>query len=183
MVVAMSDVTSGKAWRSAREEGIPIRFPSGNVARIRPMETDFFVLHGKIPDDLSESVIKMMNGSPERPDIPVDKILDTMKDQWVPFLNQLCTYAFVNPKVVSDPQGDDEISVDDIAYTDKLVVYRLFSLPAQTLRKFREKQVGDVASVEPQSNDVPESQPDDEHQSVGEPTNGNARLLDGASIR
>ena len=183
MVATMDlEVTSGKAWREAREIGFAIRFPSGNVARIRPMEVDFFILNGRMPDDLAEEVVKLINGNSVKLELPAVQVVDTVRDQWVPFLNQLCKYAFISPKVVDTPQADDEISVDDIAYTDKVVLYRMFGFPAQVLRKFREKQTGDVAVVESQSDNVPAPQPVAGNKRVGITADGDAGHVDGASI-
>lgn len=145
--------TSGKEWRKAREEGVEITFPSGRVAAIRPIEVDHFLLTGgHIPDFLTPIVLDMINGKSYMMDMPLHEQLEKSKD-FLTFLNELSKAAFVNPKVVDDPQADDEISVDDLTYGEKTIVYRFFSRPAEVLRRFRDSWAKSVAFVDVAQND------------------------------
>lgn len=139
--------TSGKEWRKAREEGFEIRLPSGNVADLRPVEADFFLRVGRIPDALAPLINEMISGVAYKLEIPPVEQLEKGRE-WIGFLNELCTYAFVTPKVVEAPQADDEISVDDICYLDKYAVYQNFTLPAHKLKTFREAQIKSLATLE-----------------------------------
>ncbi len=145
--------TSGKEWRKAREEGVEITFPSGRVAAIRPIEVDHFLLAGgHIPDFLTPIVLDMINGKGYMMELPLHEQLEKSKD-FLMFLNELAKAAFVNPKVVDDPQADDEISIDDLTYGDKTIVYRFFSRPAEVLRRFRDSWAKSVAFVDAPQND------------------------------
>lgn len=155
-------VTSGKEWRKAREEGIPFDFPSGNKANLRPIEADFFVRVGRIPDVLAPLVNEMISGQDYEIKMPPMEELEKKKE-WVEFLNELCTYAFVSPKVVAAPQAEDEISVDDLSYVDKYFVFTKFSLPAHRLRGFRQAQAESVAVVEPSANNGRTGEPATAH--------------------
>lgn len=139
--------TSGKMWRKAREEGFEILFPSGNTAMIRPVEADFFLRVGRIPDALAPLMNTIISGDSYKLEIPPIEELEKKKG-WVDFLNQLVTYAFVTPKVVENPQADDEISVDDLSYLDKFFIYQRFTLPASKLRGFRKEQTEPVVIVD-----------------------------------
>ena len=139
--------TSGKEWRKAREEGIETLLPSGATANLRPVEADFFLRVGHVPDALAPLINTIISGDSYKLEIPPVEQLEKGKE-WIGFLNELCTYAFVAPKVVEAPQADDEISVDDICYLDKFAVYQKFSLPAHKLRTFRQAQAQSVATME-----------------------------------
>lgn len=139
--------TSGKEWRKAREEGFEFVLPSGNTANLRPVEADFFVRVGHIPDILAPLINTMISGKEYLIEMPPMEELEKKKE-WIEFLNELCTYAFVTPKVVETPQADDEISIDDLSYPDKWSVYTKFSLPAKRLQEFREAQVKSLATLE-----------------------------------
>src|SRR5882724_1379832 len=90
--------TSAEQWRKARKVGIEYEFPSGNIARIRPIEVDFFFRIGHIPTPLVDVVIKIINGQTQSLTIPVSEQVEQTKE-WTIFLNELCHYAFVSPSV------------------------------------------------------------------------------------
>lgn len=124
-----------------------MQFPSGNTAMIRPIQADFFLRVGRIPDALAPLMNTIISGGSYELDIPPLEELEK-KRGWIDFLNQLVTYAFVTPKVVENPQADDEISVDDLSYLDKFFVYQHFTLPAAKLRTFREEQAEPVVTMD-----------------------------------
>lgn len=148
-------VTSGAEWRKAREEGFEVSFPSGAVFALRPIEIDFFLTHGNIPDEITPMVLKYINGDSVHFEIPAPEQLEKARNEWIPFLNRLATFALVNPKVVENPQADDEISVDDLSYNDKLFIYAFFAQPARRMRQFREQQTGALALVDNATGNLP----------------------------
>jgi hypothetical protein len=141
-------VTSGKTWREAREKGIEIELISGNSVALRPIELDFFLRVGHVPSALASVLNDAINGKAYKLEVPEQERAE-QSEEWIKFLNELVTFAFVNPKVVDAPQADDEISIDDVSYQDKLEVYGFFTRPARMLRSFRDKQTGNVAVVAP----------------------------------
>ena len=141
--------TSGKEWRKAREQGIPTVFPSGAEADIRPVEVDFFLLAGKVPDILAPLINKMIAGEENyKIALPPSEQIEK-HTEWVAFLRDLCTYAFVHPQVVAAPQSDDEIAFEDIALVDKLFLFARFANPAHRIKRFRANQAEPVATMEP----------------------------------
>lgn len=141
-------MTRRDEWRAKREQGVPLVLPEyGDEVRIRPMDATFFLRTGRIPDYLAQTVDDLINNSLNQVPIP-PKITSDKTAEWLKWLDDLVTYALVSPKVVSTPQADDEIAIDDIGYTDKLFIYRFFGQPAQVLRTFRQTQSKSVEVVD-----------------------------------
>jgi hypothetical protein len=168
-------MTTRKEWREKRDQGVEILLPEyGDVVRIRPMDATFFLRTGRIPDYLAQTVDELINNSLNQVPVP-PKITSDKTVEWMKWLDELVTYAMVSPKVVSTPQADDEISIDDIGYTDKLSIYRWFGQPAQVLRAFRAAQVKSVANVDVAKNNGHTPVTSAEDQVLVFPTAGDAR--------
>jgi hypothetical protein len=151
--------TTASQWRAKREQGVELELPEyGDMVRIRPMDATFFFKTGRIPDYLSTVVDDLINNRIKQ--VPVPPIVDTEKTvEWLKWLDELVTYALVSPKVVATPQTDDEITIEDIGYTDKLHIYRFFGQPAATLRFLRDQKSQSVAAVaDPKRNGRPAEQ-------------------------
>lgn len=150
-------ITTASVWREAREQGVEVLFPSGNSAVLRPVDVAFFVRVGRIPsvftaliNDLIEGKVGVTNHLPDEAKMH--------PQEWIEFLNQLVAAAFVHPRIVDVPlgeerevgipQGEDEISIDDVAYSDKIFVYGLFTRPAHMLKRFREIQIQSLQRVQ-----------------------------------
>ena len=145
---------------------VEMRLPSGLVALIRPVDVDFFVRVGRVPSMLAGTINQALDGTLTVKELADKKVPDeATRDnrEWITFLNQLTVCTFVPPRIVDvpmddgrevkSPQGEDELSIDDVSYGDKIYIYGLFTLPAQILRRFHQKQVERLASVEaPASN-------------------------------
>lgn len=175
-------VSSGKAWREAREQGIEFKFPdSGEIAALRPIDVGLFVLTADIPDVLVKDVLNIINNKPTQLQLPPQEEIEQSKS-WLKFLDDLTIFAFVNPKVVSDPQTDNEISVEDVCYADKLQLFLLFSQPVRILRRFREYQNKPVAALVPTANDADQAEQVVGDKSVGKPDNRNARHVDRVAV-
>jgi hypothetical protein len=176
--------TPVKAWTEAREQGIELQFPSGNIAAIRPLEVDFFLSVGHIPDVLIPVVTKMINGDPVKKEefaMPAFEEIEK-SEQWRTFLNELVAYGFVTPGASLTPK-EDQISVWDVSYGDKLYLYGFFGRPAALLRSFRQFQIDALANVAAAASNENTSQPNSGDQRVGKQDIGHARQLDSASIR
>lgn len=178
-------VTDAKTWRQAREVGTEVQFAvSGFTASIRPVEADFFLLQdeGGIPNAIMQSVLEIMDLKPRK--LPEAEKVEKDKD-WISFLNRLCVYTFVSPvcKGHGEPLGDGEISVDDIPYGDKVLLYRLFATPARVLTGFRqEQQKRTLATLgtEPTVSQAPQST--DENKQLGSQEDGSTGLVDKLAV-
>lgn len=155
--------TSASEWRKKREAGIEIEFPDyGDVVAIRPMDETFFFKQGMIPDFLAPAVEELIaSGEMQMP--KPDKT-----EKWLTWLDELVKWAFVSPKVVDAPHGDDEISIDEVSYADKVFLYGLFGRPAYTLRQFRDKQKQLVSALDAAKNNGHSTKQAAERSKVGE---------------
>lgn len=135
--------TPAAQWRKPREEGVNITLLSGNTATIRPVALDVLVSSGKLPDLLTPIAAQTLWRERDPQDIA--DAADTAK-QYADLINAVIPAAFLYPKVVEEPEADDEIALDDIEFGDKVQVFNLATAGALTLRKFRERQVANVES-------------------------------------
>ena len=62
-------------------------------------------------------------------------------------LRIVCTAALLQPKIVDDPQADDEISIDDLEDGEQRFIFDLALLEATQLSRFCERQAGHVEPV------------------------------------
>jgi len=153
-------VTSAKERREKRDAGIELQFPEyGDVVAIRPLDEGFFLQAGMIPDFLAPVVQELIGTG--KVSLPTPE----KNEKWLAFLDMMVKYAYLHPKVVDQPQGDDEISIEDVGYIDKTFLYGFFGSPANILRAFRARQIESLATLDAAKNNghfskqVPESEP------------------------
>lgn len=148
--------TRGIDWRKPREEGYLLALPSGesllpsgNFARIRPVALDVLLRQGTIPDLLTPFVAKMIYEGVDTKELDallsVEKLAE-QSDEMLALIDAICIAAFLEPRIVADPQADDEIAIEDVELADRGTVFSLAVLPANDLRRFLERQ---ASSVEP----------------------------------
>lgn len=159
--------TTSKEWREKRAKGIEITLPEyGDVVSIRPMDAGFFFLAGRIPDFLAPIISQILAGKAWQMDVPETPTPEKQKE-WLDWLDELVRYTFVSPKVVDNPQADDEISIEEVSYSDKLFLYSWFGRPAQVLRRFRDAQTKPLAIVDAPKNDGENAVESDEGSETG----------------
>lgn len=141
-------ITTVAEMRAKRARGIEFTLPEyGDVVWMRPMDAEFFYKSGRIPDFLASTVEDMIKGSQYQMVVPENKTPDETT-KWLAWLDELVKWTIISPKVVDDPQADDEIGVDEIGYADKIAIYSWFGRPAQALRFFRDQQAKPVGFVD-----------------------------------
>ena len=133
--------TSGTEWRRLREEGEPVELPSKHVACLRPISLLLLLERGKVPDTLSGMVSQLIlkGGKPAA-------TLETYQD-FAELISWVCHIAFIEPRIVDDPQEDNEISIDDVGFEDRVFVFNWAQKEVQYLMPFRPEPSGDVADV------------------------------------
>lgn len=152
--------TSGAQWRKNREEGELIQLPfSGYLVSIRTVQPDALLRLGKIPQVLSSLVLDVIYDRGD--DDKFEKFLTTPEDQqealqMLESLRVVCTAALLSPRIVENPQADDEISIEDMDLGDRSFIFRLAFAPAEALTTFRYKPPSDVAVM---ANGVGDPQP------------------------
>jgi len=123
--------TSGRQWRKNREEGWLEVLPSGNVVRLKSISLLDFMERGEISDPLSASVADMLGGkSKDVADFENFK-------QFAGLAAFVCKKAFMSPKIVDDPQADDEISILDVDFGDQRYVFNEVQKEIVMLAPFR----------------------------------------------
>lgn len=136
--------TSGREWRKAREEGELFPLPSGAVVRIRPVSIERLIAGGHFPDALTAEAQKVLFEQQEREEEP--DLAALFRDSEAIY-NVVCKAALVEPRIVDDPQADDEIGIDDLSYQEKEAVYRTAQQPAMQLRRFCQRQIERLEAV------------------------------------
>jgi len=134
-------VTSGKEWRGEREEGRLKRLPSGKVVQLGKIRLRDLMTQGELPNPLMPHVIKMMGGKKWEAESEAD--VQFLFD----LLDFVCIKGFVEPKIVEEPEADDEISVRDVDFEDQLFVFDYVQSEIRFLTPFRPKRGADVAAV------------------------------------
>lgn len=137
----MSNKITWSTVRKQRLEGIEVTLPSGLTARLRPVNLDDLIYAGQIPDALTSMVNKMLNQNiattQDKPTADfADNPLETARDV-LQYYAVICKSVFVYPRVVDDPQGDDEISFLDVLPEDREFVVTWAEEPQSRLSNFR----------------------------------------------
>ena len=162
--------TTGATWREPRQQGVPVQLPSGNIARLRPVEPQRLLAQGEIIDILTPLVAKMLFQGADASAETIAQVLgDAAGDgdnvaQLQDAAGKLadlervcdivCKAAFVDPCVVDEPTAANEIGPDDIELADKVHVFTLALRGAAALRHFRYEPNADVESVPDEQGDA-----------------------------
>jgi hypothetical protein len=142
-------VTSGSEWLKNREEGELVQLPySGRLVRVRTVRPDMLLRQGKIPNPLATLMVNMIYSKGGE----LDAFLNDQENidaamEMLESLRVVCTAGLVAPRIVDDPVGDDEISIDDIELPDRSFIFRLVFVRADALKNFRYKPPTDVEIV------------------------------------
>lgn len=158
-------VTTPQSWRDSHACSV-ILPECGNEVLIRPMDAWFFFKTGKIPNFLAGTVQGMIEGTIRRAEMPQEMDAEKTREFYL-WLDELVKFCFVEPKVVDEPKGDDELGIDEIGRTDKLFIYYLFGSPANVIRNFRERQEQSVALVDAPKANGHTPQPSLAHTALG----------------
>jgi len=143
--------TRGIDWRKPREEGFLLALPSGNTVRIRSVALDVLLRQGKVPDLLTPFIAKTIYDGVDTKQLDEMLSIENLaeqSDEMLALIDAICVAAFLEPRIVDDPQAEDEISIEDVELADRGTVFSLAMLPANDLRRFLDRQ---AASLEPVS--------------------------------
>lgn len=154
-----------KQWRKNRVR--EITFPSGGIAEVRTVSVTSMIMNdGSIPDTLYEFMLDGVgqNGSANLASLNGNsrETLQSMVD----LQNQVARDAFVSPRIVDEPDYDnDEIHIDDVSDADKGFLLGWLmggGDPADALARFLEgQQAGGMGSAQGMPGVLPASKPDD----------------------
>lgn len=134
--------SNGKSrWKPVTME---VKLPSGNVALLRPLGFDLVLQQARIPDFLTPMIVKAFKGEDASDAFKLDEFVQAQ--EFFEFLDRLCVLAFVSPRIVPEPAGEDEIALTDLDFIDKQWVMNAMGQPPEWLATFRPKSSQDVRS-------------------------------------
>lgn len=144
------EVTPGAAFRAMREQGVVQTLPSGRVVRMRTVTPDRLLRLGHIPDILTPFALGLLYG--KDPDVEAVQFLQPREQaqEAIAMLDSIavvCRAALVSPRVVDDPQAEDEIAIEDLTIDERGWVFRLALWPAEMLKSFRFQPSGNVETL------------------------------------
>lgn len=162
MTLDTPKIVSGRAWRRAREEGVPVELRPDWFVMMRPVTVDVLIRRGKIPMSLAGVATKrFQSGEGEFYEAPIDPNNPlAMTTELIAFATDVAREMFINPRIVDEAVSDDEIQPDDLTTADLGVILMLIDQPAEVLRQFRYKREGNVESVAAAEVHTSSSQPD-----------------------
>jgi len=131
--------TSGKQWKNTVE----ITLPSGYTVEMRPLGYDLILKCDHVPDVITALVVRAFKG--DNAGLEVNEFKQAQ--EYVEFLDTCCELCFVSPKVVQSPEGEDEISTDDIEFDDKVAVFGFLGKSRRWLELFRSEQIANVQAL------------------------------------
>jgi hypothetical protein len=138
--------TSPLVWRKPYTEGELVEFPSGNIARVKPMSLDTLIRLGRVPNVLLGLIATDLIGKTEA-EAPLST--EEVTAELIKMMDTLVLTMFMEPRAVEEDPGEDEISVDMVSLEDKQFLMQLVLDGSHKLRSFRPGQVEPVAVVPP----------------------------------
>lgn len=176
--------TSATSWAAPYQEGVVVGFPSGNLARIRPITFETFLRIGHIPDPLTSFMIEIMDGGKyadgklKMPDLHSKQ----QWEEWFSLLNSICVSCFVEPQVVlpsDDPLPPGSVITDMISYEDKLHLYACLGASIERLKAFFLRSAERVATVAASTGNAQGRIANHADRGMGDEPTGDAGHLDG----
>lgn len=144
-------LTPAAEFRRMREQGETVTIaPTGRRVRMRTVKPATLLREGHIPDMLAELVIGILYGKITEEQYQAFFSLNERKEHALELAESLrvvCAAALLEPRVVEDPQADDEIHIDDLEQGEQRFIFDLAFLEASGLRRFRHLQETDVEPV------------------------------------
>jgi len=137
--------TSGSEWRDRMTAGVLVRLPSGNLARVRGVQPSVVIRSGRLPDSLTPLIVDVMDGKSDEESWKPKTVAELA--DYVTFMDLICECAMVSPRIVADPQADDEIGIGHLDGEDKNFLVELMGVSTRRLESFRNEQTSDVEPV------------------------------------
>lgn len=134
----LTRATPAVEWRMAQL----VRFPSGNVARLRQVSIINMIAFGRIPNALLETAKEFAG-----PGVDINERVNDPEQfaEFVRFTHFVAEQAFVEPRLVIDPQQEPqegEISILDLSDGDLMFVVNWTQGRARSLEPFRAEREG-----------------------------------------
>lgn len=144
--MAKPTIVSGKELRRAREEGTDVPLSTSGVwVTLRPVPLDKLLLSGDIPDFLTGIAASVV----VEPNAEVPGLQDNLEvaRRYIELINLIVPLALVHPRIVDDPQSDDECLLEDFSLVERGEILTLSMQPTKVLERFRDEQVRRLAAL------------------------------------
>ncbi len=141
------EVTPVNEWLEPFTNGVVVELPSKHKIKMKPVAIDELLRMGKIPDMLSSLAARSLWEG-----VPIDTVMDnnfqTAKDL-TELMSIILPCCIVYPPIYS---GEDElpegmIKLEHLSVIDKLAIFQLALQPVDELKRFRNKQIGNVVNI------------------------------------
>lgn len=134
-------LTPASEFRRIGSEGIVVTLQSsGRVVRLRSVQLMRMLTAGKIPDPLTAYVASLVYGGDEDDE---RSVVEKAKS-WQAYLDLVATAALMHPRVVDEPQGEDEIAIEHLEYAELVEIHGWARNPLDAVRPFRGEQTQPV---------------------------------------
>lgn len=140
--------TSAADVRKLREEGviIPLLY-SGFNARIGPVNLERLIASGTIPDILTAKAADVLFEQDA-----IDKLIEDRElfQTYVDLFDVVIPAAFLEPQMVmpGEEPAENQITVQDVHYLDKAMIFNSATAGARSLQSFRDKQVAAIKALQ-----------------------------------
>lgn len=138
--------TSGKAWRENVDRGVVVELPSGLIARVRGVSSDVVFTLGSLPDELTPLIADIVDGK-ELNAGAIDITFDLLRKS-KELVRAVCQAALLEPRLVDNPQADDEIGWEHLDDYDRQFLFKFLGVGTRQLELFRLQQALDVDRVD-----------------------------------
>lgn len=158
-------------YLQAIRQGVEKTLPSGLVVRLRPIDMGM-LLSSDLPEPLMRIVQRHLTGETDSATptqqamedealtlIQENGAIKTMREMRE-FGSVIAQQCIVSPKIVENPQTDDQIALREIATGDLMALTQIVGMPLRELIPFRFEQTEDVEPVRAGESDVPVTEPD-----------------------
>lgn len=146
--------TPASSWKKKGSEGILIRVPSGNVARIRTPGIEVFVTQGTIPNGLMPMITaSMKRGGPPKDDDLAKMLEDKeMLQQIIDLSSAVTVHCCLDPVVLPVPEegverDPDALYVDEVDFNDRMYIFGVAVGGTSNLEQFHRQQAALMESV------------------------------------
>lgn len=121
-----------KRLREEREQGVPVKLPSGIVVLIKKPNISKLIENGDIPSELLSLALGKENI--ETGNFDADSV-----QKGIRMMNLMVKYSLVSPKVVENNPKEDEILIDDLSEDDKAFIVGEAQAEVGKLKSFRKE--------------------------------------------
>jgi hypothetical protein len=118
--------------RRKNEEGFVRELWSGRVARLRAPNLETMLLEGVIPDPLAGLVQRMLYLGADAADYDnlsrLNKLHELPREELAHMLKLfevVCKAMFIEPRIVNEVEGENEITIDDVDILDRVTCWQL----------------------------------------------------------